>query len=50
MQIEVHVERYPGVVVACKTWEGDHRRCHSSSTEELSLERVDLICAGDRLP
>lgn len=50
MQIGAHVERYPGVVVACKTREEDHRRCCSSSTEELSLQRVNLICAGDRLP
>lgn len=50
MQIEARVERYPGVVVACKTWEEDHRHCYSSSREELSLQRVNLICAGDRLP
>lgn len=50
MEIRAHVERYPGVVVACKTWEEDHRQCHFSSTEKLSLERVNLICAGDRLP
>lgn len=50
MQIGPHVGRYPGVVVACKTWEEDHRHCYSSSREERSLERVNLICAGDRLP
>lgn len=36
--------------MACKTWEEDHRHCYSSSRKELSLQRVNLICAGDRLP
>lgn len=48
MQIGAYVERYPRVVVACKTWEEDHRHCYSSSRE--SLQRVNLIYAGDRIP